>query len=294
MDNVNYWKILRILTTDTCNFNCVFCHNEGQNISRKQYLSFNNFKTILLALADKPIKEIQFSGGEPFLNKETIKMIEWVNDNTSYEIGCATNLSLLKYEDINILSNTRISLNIQFPAIKLKEYQAITNTKSGRKLHNKLLLLNSKGIEFKLNFVWLSEDISKLEDIINYCYKYSFNLKILPYISAKTLISNLFKEKAVDYISKRFGKELNRGDGSIVWKIKDSTSELTIKYVDSPCFKKDHAICKNYAELRVLPNLYLQNCLLKNSTIFLTNEDLKISKNIIDKIDLTWETFTSC
>jgi len=34
MEDVAYWKIIRILTTDTCNFDCVFCHNEGQVISQ--------------------------------------------------------------------------------------------------------------------------------------------------------------------------------------------------------------------------------------------------------------------
>ena len=30
MDSIDSWKILRVLTTNSCNYNCPFCHNEGQ------------------------------------------------------------------------------------------------------------------------------------------------------------------------------------------------------------------------------------------------------------------------
>ena len=67
MEAVNYWKILRILTTDTCNFDCVFCHNEGQQEkSMQNYLDLKKLKSIIEAINGRPIKEIQFSGGSRF------------------------------------------------------------------------------------------------------------------------------------------------------------------------------------------------------------------------------------
>ena len=110
MENVAYWKIIRVLTTDTCNFDCVFCHNEGQVVkSTRQFLSLDEFVKIILALKERPLKEIQFSGGEPFLNPDTIKMIEWAHKNTDYEIGCATNMSLLNNSLIKRLSKKRVN-----------------------------------------------------------------------------------------------------------------------------------------------------------------------------------------
>ena len=104
---MSFWKILRVLTTNACNYKCVFCHNEGQDKfinSNSQFLKFEDFKIIIQSLEDTELKEVQFSGGEPFMNPETLKMIQWLNDNTNLEIGCATNTQFFTDETITALS----------------------------------------------------------------------------------------------------------------------------------------------------------------------------------------------
>lgn len=294
MESIAYWKILRVLTTDTCNFNCVFCHNEGQHKSHGRLLYYKDFVKIVLALKDRPIKEIQFSGGEPFLNPETIKMIEWANENTDYEIGCATNLSLLDLTILERLSRTKVSLNIQYPSCNPQDYNKITNSIEGEYIHNKILLIKNLGIEFKLNFVWLTDNILPLLNILEYCIDNNFGLKILPLISVGTLKQNHCKKIALEHFIQKLGQPTVNASGSLRWEISNYKNHFVIKYVDTPCLNKEFNKCKKYAEVRLLPNLELQSCLLKSNNISINYDELNSSDLILKKIDLTWKNFIHC
>lgn len=295
MEDVAYWKIIRVLTSDTCNFNCVFCHNEGQQIkSKKTFLSLYQFTKVILALKERPIREIQFSGGEPFLNADTIEMIEWAHENTDYDIGCATNLSLLEESLITRLSKTRVTLNIQFPSNNILDYNKITRSYEGVNVIDKLFLLKKLNIEFKLNFVWLKEDIKPLSNILNFCFENCFGLKILPFISDRTIRSNQYRIVAIEYLVPRFGQPKIKAGGALRWEIKKGNEQFVIKYVDSPCFDKNILKCKDYAEIRLLPNLKLQSCLLKSGNIDISEDELNSKEGICKKVDLLWESFTNC
>lgn len=82
MSNTIYWDKLRILVTNSCNYRCPFCHNEGQ-VSRKtiKTMDFDKFKILIDAVKDEGISEICFSGGEPFLDKNLIEMIRYAYRN---------------------------------------------------------------------------------------------------------------------------------------------------------------------------------------------------------------------
>jgi cyclic pyranopterin phosphate synthase len=296
MESLDYWKILRVLTTNSCNFNCVFCHNEGQLKLKSQgrFLDYNDFVKIALSLKVRPIKEIQFSGGEPFLNPDTIKMIEWANENTDYEIGCATNLSLVDLSMLKRLSRTKVSLNIQFPSSNSQDYNKITNSTKGECIFDKIMLIRDLGISFKLNFVWLTDNSILLSNILEYCLDNNFGLKILPFISELTLKQNLYKKIVLEHIVNKLGQPKLNTSGALRWEISNGENLFVIKYIDTPCFNKEFDKCKKYAELRLLPNLELQSCLLMNNNISINNDDLKSPDLILNKIDLSWKSFTQC
>lgn len=295
MEGIAYWKIIRVLTTDTCNFSCVFCHNEGQEIkSSRTFLSLEQFSKIVSALKERLIREIQFSGGEPFLNQDTIKMIEWAQENTDYEIGCATNMSLLDEPLIMRLSKTRVTLNIQFPSSDKLEYNKITGSQESNNILKKLLLLKKLNVGFKLNFVWIKEDGEPLSDMLDFCIANNFGLKVLPFISPRTIKSNKYKHIALEQIVPRLGQPQIKEGGALKWVITNENGQFVIKYVNCPCFDNNFRECRDYAEIRLLPNLKLQTCLLKSSNISINKNELNSGELISNKVDLLWETFTNC
>jgi len=297
---MSFWKILRVLTTNACNYKCVFCHNEGQENYdgvTEVYLTFNDFKYIVLGLKDSGLKEIQFSGGEPFMNPETIKMILWVNENTNFEIGCATNTQYFTDETIYLLSKTRIKLNIQFPNINPIKFQSITKSDKFVFLLKNLQKLKASEIYFALNYVLLTPAIDDFKEILPFLYQHNISIKILPYINSKTLKSNEFSNFIFSYLDSISYDFENLTNGSLKWRIKSDTgNSITVKYINSPCFKYEFNLCKNYAEIRLTPSLEIQSCLLSNKENLkidfkLTDENILKVKNLFE---LSWENFTHC
>jgi cyclic pyranopterin phosphate synthase len=64
-----------------------------------------------------------------------------------------------------------------------------------------------------------------------------------------------------------------------------------VKLVDSPCYKHDIKTCREYGELRLLPDLTLQKCIFSSKTVSIKDlSDAAIKEMIIT----LWESFTKC
>jgi len=297
---MKFWKILRVLTTNACNYKCVFCHNEGQEKyigANAQLLKLEDFKTIIESLTDTELKEVQFSGGEPFLNPETIKMVEWLNENTSLEIGCATNTQFFNDEIIQSLAKTRIHLHIQFPSLDRAKFKSITKSDLYDSLMLNLSKLKKENVSFSLNYVLLTPNIDDFKSLLPFLYDNTISLKLLPYVNAKTLKHNEFEKEILPFLDSISYQFENQNNGSLKWWIKTpSDSTITIKYINSPCFKFEFDTCKNYAEIRLTPNLELQSCLINTEgNLKLDLTSLQSNKQSIkEKFELSWTNFTHC
>lgn len=300
MAGLGFWKILRVLTTNACNYKCVFCHNEGQDEFtglHTEMLNSEHFKWIVKALIPMGLKEIQFSGGEPFMNPDTIEMIMWANDNTDLEIGCATNTQFFKEDVYDKLSKTRIKLHIQFPTINEQRFEKITKTKLFNPLMENLKELRDRRIYYSLNYVLLSPDIEDFKEVVEYLYSSCTDLKILPFINNSSLKKNEFKRDMIPYLDSISFEYENQKNGSLKWWIKTPQGEtIAIKYIDSPCFDYEFDTCKNYAEIRLLPDLALQSCLL--NPFEKSRIDFELCEENLPKVQElfqnSWMNFTHC
>ncbi|HRK80940.1 MAG TPA: radical SAM protein [Saprospiraceae bacterium] len=300
MESVDFWKILRVLTTNACNYKCVFCHNEGQakyDGSYSDFLKFDDFKFIIQSLQETGLREIQFSGGEPFMNPETIQMIVWANDNTDLEIGCATNTQFFDDNVINILAQTRIKLQIQFPSSNQRKFESITKTKLFEPLLNNLKKLKQAKVQFSLNYVLLTPNISDFQQILPFLYDNEIGLKLLPYVNDKTLKNNEFRKFIIPFLVNISFKYENQNNGSLKWWLYTPNGKvIAIKYIDSPCFEYEFDKCKNYAEVRLLPDLAVQSCLINpvdnlKIDFELCEENQSQVRQIFQK---AWKSFTHC
>lgn len=300
MESVDFWKILRVLTTNACNYKCVFCHNEGQvkfDGSYSDFLKFDDFRFIVQSLQETGLREIQFSGGEPFMNPETIQMIVWANNHTDLEIGCATNTQFFDDNVIEILSKTRIKLHIQFPSSNQRKFESITKTKLFEPLLDNLKKLKQAKIEFSLNYVLLTPDITDFKQVLPFLYENEIGLKLLPYVNDKTLKHNEFRKFIIPFLDSISYNYENQNNGSLKWWLKtDNGKTITIKYINSPCFEYEFDICKNYAEVRLLPDLTVQSCLINpidnlKIDFELCEQNQSQVKSIFQK---AWKNFTHC
>nr|WP_072513715.1 GTP 3',8-cyclase MoaA [Ndongobacter massiliensis] len=93
--NINY---LRISVTDRCNFRCRYCMPpEGiQKLPHTEILSFDEIVSVVKICADLGIDKVRITGGEPFVRKNVLALIQKIAQVQGIrDIGITTNGSLL-------------------------------------------------------------------------------------------------------------------------------------------------------------------------------------------------------
>lgn len=292
MTQNNFWDKIRLLVTDSCNYSCPFCHNEGQNIKHddSHYMKITNVKKLINAIKQANISEICFSGGEPFLNKDLLDMIEYANNETNFDISCASNLSLLTSQHIQRLKSTRIKFNIQFPSANNEQFKKSTGVCGKEIIESKIKLLKDAKINVGLNSVIQNYSPQNVNDLVEYALEYEMPLKLLPQLGIKE--SSLFKNWVYPILEKYKETMTDKGGGATRWLIKKGTKKTVILYIESPCFDKNILKCKHYGELRILPDFTMQSCIFKS-----TNNQLKLNNGkeyIISQLQEQWNNFNQC
>lgn len=290
MNNIG-WKRLRILVTNKCNYRCPFCHNEGQlKTQRSDMMSYEDFKKIIDCLKDQNIEELHFSGGEPFLNHNLAKMILYACKETTWDIGCATNLSLINDEQIKELSDTRVKFNIQFPYVNSSEFKCSTGNGSLIKILNNIKKVKKANLKIGLNTVLQNDNLDTLNSMIQFALENELPLKLLPQIGLRD--SDKFKNVVYPILNTQATQFIDKGTGAVRWIISNGVKCTSVLYIDSPCFYHDIQKCKYFGELRIHPDFVLQSCLMKNEFYKLSINDTK--NNIVAKLAQIWKDFKSC
>ncbi len=292
MENIvmlDFWKILRILTTNECNYNCLYCHNEGQEKEYNNMLSYENFRMVLEAIEGMGFQEIRFSGGEPLINLKTIDMIEWINSNSDYEVGLASNGSLISDDVAKRLGKTRTMVTLHLPAVKSSEYQRTTG-KDNEPFWKAMERLEENDVKYSFNYVLYPETIDNIEEVIEYALSKGKRIKLLPYIERgfNNYSSEIIQLVTSKLDNKAISKEIFKAEGITNW-IFDNNGK--VKLIESPCYSKNVTMCREYGELRLLPNLSLQKCIFDNEPVSLINRSKEDIQSIVSEL---WNSFNSC
>lgn len=285
------WDKFRILVTNSCNYRCPFCHNEGQD---KEYhteqMSFNDFCHFIDIIADEHISEVNFSGGEPFLNRSIVKMIEYACKHLSCDVSCATNLSLVSEEQLDRLAKTRVKLNIQFPYTQAIRFRESTGNGKLQYILEQIGKARKRGINIGLNTVIQSHDVASISQMIAFALEEELPLKLLPQIGGKD--SDKYHEWVFPILQQFATRVVNKGSGATKWWLEDQGNSTRVLYINAPCFKQDIETCRKFGELRILPGLYAQTCVGKEDR---TKLNLHTEKSqVLNQLKALWNDFTHC
>lgn len=285
------WNKFRILVTNHCNYRCPFCHNEGQNKSVDQgQMTFDDFKNFVDIIANLHISEINFSGGEPFLNPKIVDMILYADNKLTGDISCATNLSLLTPNMIERLANTRLKFNVQFPYINEAAFIKSTRNGSIGKIQSNIKAVKEAGIKIGLNTVIQSRQLEPVIEMIDFAIQNELPLKLLPQIGLEG--SDKFKDQIYPILDIYAISKYDKGTGATAWNVEKYGQRTRVLYIDSPCFSSDIQTCRSFGELRILPGMYAQPCILKEPEIRL---DLsKGDEYTLNQLAQLWNDFTIC
>ena len=87
-------KSLRISLTQRCNFNCFFCHHEGEHGSGDE-LTPEEVERIVSLAASQGVTKVKLTGGEPLVRKDIVEIVRRISPLVE-EVSMTTNASKLE------------------------------------------------------------------------------------------------------------------------------------------------------------------------------------------------------
>ncbi|MFB6146811.1 MAG: GTP 3',8-cyclase MoaA [Halobacteriaceae archaeon] len=123
---------LRVSLTDRCNFDCVYCHNEGlgdtrgPGAPRDHELSADEVVRVLEVAAEFDVEAVKFTGGEPMLREDLAEIVRRTPDEM--ETSMTTNGSFLPGRAEGLVDAGLERVNVSQDALDPDDFAAVTQS----------------------------------------------------------------------------------------------------------------------------------------------------------------------
>ena len=274
---------VRVSLTDRCNFDCVYCHNEGLGDTRgpmepdENEMTADDVVRFLEVVAEFGVEKVKFTGGEPMLRQDLEEIIRRTPD--SMEASMTTNGTFLpgRAADLNDAGLERV--NVSQDAIEPEAFAEIT--KSGayeQVLEGVEAALDAGLAPVKLNMVVFEQTASYVEGMVEHAANNdSLQLQLIEYMPelAGHPEWNIDISRVHDWLADISARIEHREmhDRTRYWiagddadpdaRIDESNGGMVeiVDPVENPTF------CANCHRVRVTHEGYLKGCLNRNDDL---------------------------
>jgi len=160
------WQI-----TKTCNFSCPFCIS-GDWIDDRGELDYIQVKKILNKLFNAGIVRIDFTGGEPFLRKDFLKILKYAA-SLGFRLLVTSNGSIYSDKIAKCLKNNKILLQISLDGDE-KTHDSFRGKNNFQRTLKNIKKYKRFGVDIRINFLVQRFNLNK----INYIYNLAKKMKI--------------------------------------------------------------------------------------------------------------------
>ncbi|MEP2023776.1 MAG: GTP 3',8-cyclase MoaA [Reichenbachiella sp.] len=147
---------LRIAVTDRCNLRCFYCMPaEGINyLPKKELLTYEEIVRLSTVFASLGIKKIRLTGGEPFLRKNFISLLEKLKAIPGIEAVHITTNGVLTFPFLNEMKNIGVDgVNLSLDSLNRENFHQITRRDEFDTVMKTLDGLLDHGFNTKINMV---------------------------------------------------------------------------------------------------------------------------------------------
>ena len=173
-------KSLRISLTQRCNFNCFFCHHEGEHGSGDE-LTVDEVERIVKLVADQGVRKVKLTGGEPLVREDIVEIVKRISPMVD-EVSMTTNASRLEKLAAPLKKAGLARVNVSLHTLCPESFEEIT----GNGTENV-----TKGIEaavkaglnpVKLNMVVMKDvNHDEIDEMIEYSKKVGAILQLIEF-----------------------------------------------------------------------------------------------------------------
>ena len=176
-------KTLWFNTGTLCNIECKNCYIESSpKNDRLVYITFEEVKLFIDEAIDKNLgtKEIGFTGGEPFMNKDVLKMIEY-SLSKNFKVLVLSNAMkpmLNKREDLLKINHQDLTIRVSIDHYQKEKHEEIRGKNTFNVMIEGLKWLNQNNFNYALatRLLW-GEQEDQLRDNFN-LFIDKYNLKL--------------------------------------------------------------------------------------------------------------------
>ncbi|WP_435153476.1 GTP 3',8-cyclase MoaA [Haladaptatus sp. DFWS20] len=260
---------VRVSLTDRCNFDCVYCHNEGLGDTRgpmdpqDDEMSADDVVRFLEVAREFDVEKVKFTGGEPMLRQDLEEIIRRTPDEM--EVSLTTNGTFLpgRAEELREAGLTRV--NVSQDALDPKAFAEVTKSGAYDKVMEGVESALDAGLEpVKLNMVVFEATAGYVPKMVDHVAENDgLQLQLIEYMPELTgkpewaidieRVHGWLEEQADDIeIREMHGRKRYWVNGGMV-EIVDP--------VENPSF------CSNCHRVRVTHEGYLKGCLNRNDDL---------------------------
>jgi len=258
---------LRISVTQRCDFNCIYCHREGESQPRRE-LTVDEIGRIAAAASSLGISKFKITGGEPLLRGDIAEIIQAVSPHAE-EVSMTTNGSHLESMAHRLSEAGLARVNVSLPSLSRELFEAITGVDAlGRVLRGVEAAIDVGLTPLKLNVVVLrGMNSGEIPRLLDYSREIGATLQLIElqplrrgaaiwrrlHLNLKPL-EELFKAEAerVEEKGEQGRRRYHLRNGAVV---------EVVRGVENPDF------CLNCRRLRVTSDGYLKPCLMRDDNL---------------------------
>lgn len=174
---------LTIVLTECCNHKCNYCFNSCDS-RRHQEVNIADWFRVINQAGDMGVQEITFTGGEPFLYKNFITLIEHCTKKGIYT-KISTNGTFLKEDTIKKLKDAGAEyIHLSLPSVSEAVYDKITgSTQDLMKVKQAVRQLKQHGFYIRAKMVLTPQNADEVERLIEFCADEGVDfIHLAPYI----------------------------------------------------------------------------------------------------------------
>jgi GTP 3',8-cyclase len=154
-----HYTYLRLSVTDRCDFACVYCMppgGEDDHALRPDLLSFEEAAQLVTVFAQLGIDRVRFTGGEPLVRRDVVRMIELVRRRSGISKLVMTSNGSRLAELAGPLAQAGLTgINISLDSLDHARFREITRGGSLARVLAGVHAALDAGLEVKLNIVAL-------------------------------------------------------------------------------------------------------------------------------------------
>lgn len=158
---------VRLLLTDRCNLNCIFCLRDSENQGSGEELNTEQWLRFFVRLKELRVFRISLSGGEIFLRDDIFVLLKRLKENRMHRVSILSNGTLISKKVADQLSELNLkSISISVDGLEQK-HDRIRGEGAFRETMNGIQCLLGAGIKPNISFTPTRENYEDAGPLID-------------------------------------------------------------------------------------------------------------------------------